>query len=111
MKAYHINSAEQTVTEVEYYGLEDLQTLVGGYIECAYRYPNGDVLYVDEEGLFKQVDHWFAIPERTDQPFAGNGVLVGPERGPDTVETFDPVHTVEQLRRKVAFPIIPAWRA
>lgn len=69
-------------------GFESLQEAVGGSIEIAHDFPNGDVLYVDEDGLAKAHD---AMSGRDDasraymfdvgahQPFAGRGVIVGAE--------------------------------
>ena len=102
MKAYWINATEQTVSEVEYTGIADLQRMVGGYIEVAVQWPSGDVLFVDEEGLLKGPSVGFRIPERTDQPLAGNGVLVGREIG-DTANTEPPKMPLEQLRVRVMF--------
>lgn len=103
MKAYWINATEQTISEVSFAALKDLQRLVGGYIEVAVLWPNGDTLYVDEEGLLKSKRKFWAIPsKRKDQPFAGNGVLVGRE-----IEEGDsnlpPTITLDQLRPLVKF--------
>jgi hypothetical protein len=97
MKALWINTTDLTVSEVDYAGLEDMQRLVGGYIEAAYRWDNGDVLYVDEEGLLKADQRYFRITVRSDQALAGNGLLVGPEIG-DTISTRTPTMTVDELR-------------
>lgn len=104
MKAYHIDSTKQTVTAVEYHGLDDLRRLVGGYIEAACVWPNGDVIYVDEDGLRKGYPTGFAIPQRPDQPLAGNGVMVGREIG-DTCNTRPPTMTLEKLTAIVQFVI------
>lgn len=81
MRAIHINAVDHTVDEItvpDTDQLAELQRLVGGYIEVAHRFPNGDILYVDEEGLFKDPTHFFAV-SGAHQPFAGNGVILGPE--------------------------------
>ena len=107
-KALFIDSAMRSVTEVEIGGLEDMQRLVGGYIETAVAWANGDMLFVDEEGLLKPQEHFFRLPvERPDQPFAGNGILVGrEEEGPqfeDGYTTHPPTTTADELRAKVIF--------
>ena len=101
MKAYLIDSESRTVTEIEYKRGE-LQKLVGGWIETACVWDSGDVLYVDEEGLLKDPRFFFRIPERPDQPLAGNGVLVGREVN-NTSRTAPPTMTIEELIRKVTF--------
>jgi hypothetical protein len=81
MRALHIDAAARQVREVQLPDrgsqIKALHALVGGYIEVAHRFPNGDVMFVDEEGLLKGPEHFFDIGAH--QPFAGNGVIVGPE--------------------------------
>lgn len=106
MKAILIEPESCTVQEVEWHNLADLQALVGGYIEIAWHGPAGDVLFVDEEGLLKRptVGFWFA--GRPGQNLVGRGLIVGRERQDEAggyLGTDDPVITVEQVRRAVAF--------
>jgi hypothetical protein len=79
-RAYLIDVAAREVRLVEYETTEDLRALLGGYLELACSLPNGDTLYVDDEGLRKAQSNFFLFELRTDQPLAGNGLLVGPER-------------------------------
>lgn len=101
MKALWIESAAGEVREVEYQGLDDLKRMIGGWIEVAKVWDNGDVLYVDEEGLLKATAHFFRL-DGIEQPLGGNGVVVGRETG-DTTNTDPPTMTVEQLRGQVRF--------
>ncbi len=101
MKAYHINSTERVVRQIDYQE-GDLQKLVGGWIELAFRWPSGDVLYVDEEGLLKDLRYGFLIPERPDQPLAGNGSLVEKEID-ETGKTGPPKMTLRDLTARVRF--------
>jgi uncharacterized protein DUF3846 len=101
MKAYWINATAQTISAVEYSGLADLHRMIDGYIELAKMWPDRTVLYVDEEGLFKQRTAWFSIAGKS-EPLAGNGVVVGPEIG-DSAATADPGLTLEALRGEVRF--------
>jgi hypothetical protein len=83
-----------------------LRTLVGGYIQAAYGWPSGDVLFVDEEGLLKAPDKFFRITVRPDQPLAGNGVIVGLEINDtdgDYMGNADVALTVEQVADMVEF--------
>lgn len=89
MRAIYVDAEKREVREVELeHGhrrdvagrgahLRDLQRLVGGFITIALVLGNGDTLYVDDEGLLKSPENFFYIAA-TGQPFAGNGVLVGP---------------------------------
>lgn len=119
MRALLIDSAKQEIREVEYESTEakgtTLQQHIGGYIETAYAWPNGDILFVDEEGLFKAQKHFFRIGERPDQPFAGHGIVVGPERLDEDGEylgTDAPIITLAALQATVEFRSrdqIDAW--
>lgn len=112
MKAILIDSEKRELREVEYDhgskpGAVTLQMLIGGYIESAWSWENGDVLWVDEEGLFKPQSHFFRFTPRGDgQPLAGNGVLIGREEeddSPDGYHTEPPTITIEELRPLVQF--------
>ena len=96
MRALLIDAAAREIRAVEYEGLRDMQTLLGGYLEVAKQWSNGDVLYVDEEGKLKRNLFGFLLPDRRDI-YAGNGLVVGPEVG-DTAETKPPGLTVAMLR-------------
>lgn len=103
MPALLIDATARTIRAVEYRTLEDMQGFLGGSIQPAYQWPNGDTLYVDEEGLYKHTD-WFRISVRTDQPLAGNGLLVGAETGAG-LRTAAPRMTLAALTKQVRFPI------
>jgi hypothetical protein len=120
IKAILIDAAERDVREItlpdnEQARLDELQRLVGGYIESAYRTPADDVLWVDEEGLFKPQRAFFRFAPRGDHPLAGNGVMVGAERldrNGDWIGNRDPSLSVEQVRRAVTFldrAYVDAW--
>lgn len=79
-RALFIDSKAGTVIETEIPNddrLSALQKAVDGSIEAATDFPDGDVLYVDEEGLLKDPKYFFDIGAH--QPFAGNGIIVGRE--------------------------------
>lgn len=95
MKAYLIDARNKDFMDVEYTDLIDMQRFVGGLIECAYQWPTGDTLYVDEEGMIKNPKFFFFLRERTDQPFAGNGLLIGDEDNPSM--------TLPELKSRVRF--------
>jgi hypothetical protein len=101
MKLIHINSTARTIKLIDYTGLEDMQRLVGGYIELAKAWDSGDVCYVDEEGKMKDKTGAFLLPGVADI-FVGDGVVVGREID-DTAKTHPPTITVEQLQREVVW--------
>lgn len=109
--AYLIDSAAREIRQVEWTNNDDLRRFVGGFIETAAVLRNGDTIYVDEEGLLKSNDHFFAVWSlRQDQAFAGNGVIVGreeegegPEFAPDGYITHNPLTDIHEFRRLVTF--------
>ena len=112
MKALFINAEKREIREVDYSphasagGFPTINSFLnGGWIEAAWRWPNGDTLYVDEEGLLKPTMHFFFCRFRPDQPMAGNGVLVGEEIDDENVPggyyTADPAMTVDQLKPQI----------
>ena len=78
LRVIHIDTASQRIEERQIPAgdghLEALWKLVGGYIEVAARFANGDVLYVDEEGLLKEPERFFCL-KHEQRPYAGNGVI------------------------------------
>jgi Domain of unknown function (DUF3846) len=79
MQAILIDVEARSVRAVTHDGLADLQSMVGGSIATAWASERGDVVFVDDEGLFKVKKGFFRI-RGVDQPMAGNGVMVGPDR-------------------------------
>jgi hypothetical protein len=105
MIAYFIDAKNQTIVQVELESWSDFKTVLGcKYIESAARWDNGDCIYVDEEGFLKPQEHYFRIAERPDQPFAGNGLLVGEEEADEASRAnCPPVMTIDELRARVTF--------
>ena len=95
MRAILINSYTQKVTEIELGEdtLVELQRHVSGYIEVATDLPNGDTIFVDEEGLMKGPTNFFTY-RGAHQPFAGNGVVVGIDKGGNTAAAKTSLKTV-----------------
>lgn len=111
-KALLIDSAGREIREVEYdgsagAGLKAIRQFIGGWIEAVYQWPNGDVLYTDEEALLKPTMHFFRLDLREgDQPLGGNGVVVGREllnRQGDFLGNADVGVTAEEVRPHVQF--------
>lgn len=109
MKGILIDTAKREMREVTYNDNigepGSLQDHVGGWVECAGRFANGDVLFVDEEGFLKRKGGFFAF-SGGNQPLAGNGILVGAEQydhNGDYLRTDPPRTTIEELRAMVRF--------
>jgi hypothetical protein len=107
MKAIWIRADRQMVELVEFDGYEDLYRMAGGYLEVGRAWHDtGDVLYVDASGAAKlrKGSPFFTIAGG-DRPFPSNGVIVGrePAEVTDDLANEDPVITVDEVRRLVAF--------
>lgn len=113
-KAYKIDSAAQTITEIEITCLEDIQAAVGGNIELFAILSGSDTLYVDEEGLFKKGLQSFAllsfalIPKNSGRPrqAMGNGILVGMElldKNENLLGMAAPRTSIELLKAMILF--------
>lgn len=96
-----IDAASGAFLETKVYSLEDMQSLVGGLIECACRLPNGDEIYVNEEGLFNGYLRGFTVDGNDTEPFVGNGFVIG---SPDELgEHTDAESTIRYVMDRVRF--------
>jgi len=77
MKAITIDPKTKKIEEVEKsWDLEELHYFIDGYIENGSISP-GLAVYVDEEGLLKNIESFFRLPEITTDWLAGKAVLLG----------------------------------
>ena len=93
--------------------LAELNRLVGGYLESAFMWTSGDVLFVDEDGHRHDWPTGFVfLPHvgmgRFDRgEILGSAVVVGREvegdQYPDGWSNGDPVITADEVRRLVRF--------
>ena len=103
MKAILIDVENQTVSEIEV--TKDIQSYHDA-LKCqcfctAFRLPNLDCCFVDDEGLLAidELTKFFTF-EGAHQPFAGNGLIVGGRRDGESA----PVKiSVDEVRAKVKF--------
>lgn len=102
MRAYLINPHDQTITEVDYsgdycqiYDLIECQTF-----DVARINDRGDVIYVDDEGMFHNSE-FFDLPGYS-QPLAGLGLVLGTN---DEGESTSPSNlvTLNWLRDQTRF--------
>lgn len=101
-KTILIDPFTKTVSEVEYSGqyqhIYDL--LQCDCYDAARINRDGDAIFVDDEGLFKEEQAYF-WHEDYPQPLAGRGLLLGC-RATDG-ETIAPTTTLDEVRDKVQF--------
>ncbi len=98
LRAIHLKSDTRSILEVSVTCLEDLQACVGGYIGQAFRFPNGDCLFVDDEGLSKDYQYGILV-EGAYGPFLGNGIVVGAasSSGDNTAAKSGLIELVDQV--------------
>lgn len=110
MKAIFIDAKNGKVELVE----RDFKNykLINEQIGCdifayATSFNNGDVLYVDDEGLFDRELNSFFTYEGAHQPFAGNGLILGTDEEGDSVDAktslMEVASKVEFMTRSQAF--------
>jgi len=112
MKAILIVPSVQRVEEIDLdMSYQALSEAVGGPLEIAHVYENGDTLYVHEEGLLEHREimagrlpageNAFAFELGLHQPFFGKGVIVGPEdaEGRHTAARTD----IQEIRETISF--------
>ncbi len=81
MKGILINAYTRKITAVDIEeGDNELQSIYNHlecqYIETGMYLENGDIVFVDEEGMMKECNHFFYMLG-AQQPFAGNGLILG----------------------------------
>ena len=77
MKAIIIDPERKSLGEVDQdWDIDSLQAFIGGYIENG-SVVSGVSIYVDEEGLLKNINHFFRLPELTSDWLAGRAVILG----------------------------------
>jgi len=102
MKAYLINPFKRTITEVEHTGgINSIYSLIDCTIFDAVGFsPNGDTVFVDDEGLYASQRALFTISGYP-QPLVNKGLVLGCNENGDTTE---PKTTMEWLEANVTFP-------
>ncbi len=115
--------ADKPITGVQVEKLEDYQAIIGGWIEPVDVHPLGITVYVNEEGLLRQLPFnsratvlwWYFVPEaRQKAMLVGPALVVGlPDRKGDNTDT--PTEVVALLtdagtwRVEVKVPTEPDW--
>lgn len=103
MQALLIDPANQTITTVELPDTGDKLPAMNEHLQCdmfdVVTLPNGDTVYVDDEGLLKPLQHFFAV-RGMPEPLAGRGLVVGTDnRG----RSVTPTISLQELTEHVKF--------
>lgn len=103
MHALLIDPANFTITTIELPDTGDKLPAIYKHLQCdtfdAVRLPNGDAIYVDDEGLLKPLQHFFAVRGKP-EPFAGRGLVVGTDA---LGRSVTPETTLAELTENVRF--------
>lgn len=98
-KAFLIDSTARTITPIEVGDFRDLQKKIGCDLFCVgSTLPNGDTLFVDDEGLLNGTKHGFLWGG---QLLMGNGVLLGSDDEGESVDVKTHINTISRI---VSFP-------
>lgn len=101
-KALLIDVIAKTITEVEVGHYSDIYKHIGNdcsLFQVPIEFENRDSIFVDEEGLLKEVHGGF-IMEGWSHPLIGNAVIQGCD---DEGDSIDYKSDIEELRKKVVF--------
>lgn len=102
MKAIYINAIAQTVEECEIESWRDIAPKISADLFCCAGYsPNGDTVYVDDEGLWKSPEHFVWLPDFYPIPLAGSALILGSD---EEGESRDVQISVDKVRDMVQFP-------
>lgn len=96
-----IDPVEQTITQVEYTGVYTniYEHIDADCFDCARVYSNGDGIFVDDEGLLKDPQHFF-IHRNYPSALTGKGLMLGVD---DEGDSIAPQTDIETLRKDIAF--------
>lgn len=118
MRVILIDPARQSMKEADLpVDLDNLQEAVGGLIEYAHMFDNGDSLIVNEEGFLEYMDAMrgrepaekaFMFDIGAHQPFAGKGIIVGPEN--NGIHT-DAISSINEIGSRLTFIVPGAFGA
>jgi hypothetical protein len=103
MRAYVIDSTNETVTEATYNGNHTEIYKLGSFdtFDVVTFNEYGDTVFVDDNGLIiEEYPRFFKI-EGTYNPLAGNGVVLGLDR--ETGDSVDPKISLKELQKLVSF--------
>lgn len=101
IRAIVINPVFKTVFEIRMKSsLHEMESRLGGRIDVAFDFPNGDVCYISKSAANNRSGLSFLYDKKSRTPFPGWGLIIGRNRN-----TFTNVKTpVAQIRRQVSFP-------
>jgi len=115
MPAIFIDVARREVSAIQLPGepgvddaadqVEMIQSLIGGYVDLVERFPNGDVLLVNESRFLARPAAAFFRLRHASRPYNGNAVIIGEDDGGGIQP---PRASVAEVDAAIYWPIVDA---
>lgn len=101
MRAYLIDPALKTVTEIEHNGnYKQIYEFIEAPLFTVLNINDqGDAVYIDDEGLLNNPRYFFIL-NGYNQPLAGKGLVLGVDSEGDSC---DPQITLDELKSRISF--------
>jgi len=101
MKALLINPIDKTIEEVEYNGdYKQIYKYIDASMFGVVDIPNDDTIYIDDEGLFKDKQHFF-IHKDVPTPLGGKALVLGADH--DSGDSTSVHATRKELKHRITF--------
>jgi hypothetical protein len=103
-KAYLINVADRTITDIEIRDWTQISLWIGEECEhftCPISWANGDTIYADDEGLFHTINGGILVADLRQQILVGNVVVIGSDYR--TGKSQDVKFTKEEISNLFSF--------
>lgn len=110
MKAFLIDPVKRTIEEVEHNNsLESIYQLIDARVfQIVPLDGSENVVYVDEEGLFKEGQSFFLLRDFP-QPLAGKGLVMAHDQGGETVSPSIALKNLKELVRFLDAKKVESW--
>jgi hypothetical protein len=102
-KAIKIDVVNKTIYEVEIKKDKDIYYHIGNECNlfcCPVEFVNGDVLYADDEALYRQNIEGCFVMESWKYPIVGNAIILGSDEEGDSI---DHKSTIKDISEKIVF--------
>ena len=102
MKALFIDVINETITETTIGNYKEIYQKIANdcsIFTCPVEFENSDIIYVDDEGLLKEVHGGFMM-NGWKYPLIGNAIILGAD---DEGESIDYASDVEEIKKQIIF--------
>ena len=101
-KGLLIDVVAKTITDIQITDYHDIYKLIGNGCDLfavPVEFPNGDTIYIDDEGLLKEVHGGFFM-NGWSYPLCGNAVILGQDEEGDIADCMS---GIDEMRRSIIF--------